>query len=200
MFRILGLSGSLRRDSHNTRLLAFAATRLPTDAVYRRYDGLKSIAPFDEDDEDEPPRAVEELRDALRWADGLLIATPEYNASIPGQLKNAVDWASRPFATAPLRDLCVAVLGASTSSFGAVWAQAHLRAALGAAGARVVDMEAAVCEVHEQLAPDGHLLDLEATQQVDALLASLMGEVRASAASRADAVGSPLSTCIHPPA
>ena len=200
MFRILGLSGSLRRDSHNTRLLAFAATRLPADALYQRYDGLKSIAPFDEDDEDTPPQPVEQLRDALRWADGLLISTPEYNASVPGQLKNAVDWASRPVATAALRDLCVGVLGASTSSFGAVWAQAHLRGALGAAGARVIGLEAAVAEAHEQFAPDGRLLDPDATRQVDAVVAALMDEVRASAASRVDHADSPLATCIHPPA
>ena len=94
--RILGVSGSLRADSHNTRLLAVASRLLPDDVEYVRFEALKAIPPFDEDDEDDPGEAVEHWREAIAAADGLLFATPEYNASIPGQLKNAIDWASRP--------------------------------------------------------------------------------------------------------
>jgi chromate reductase len=104
---------------------------LPAGVGLVQFDTLAEIPPFDEDHDREPaPAAVRGLRDAIESADALLIATPEYNASIPGQLKNALDWASRPFATNVLRGKPVAVIGASTGPFGAVWAQAELRKVL----------------------------------------------------------------------
>src|SRR5271154_5771940 len=117
--KILAVSGSLRRDSHNRRLLRAAIALLPPDIDVVEYDGLKAIPPFDEDDESSPGAAVEDWREAIREADGLLFATPEYNSSIPGQLKNAIDWASRPVGTAALRNKPSAVIGASTGMFGA---------------------------------------------------------------------------------
>ncbi|PXY23395.1 hypothetical protein BAY59_27350 [Prauserella coralliicola] len=182
--RILGIAGSLRRDSFNGRLLSYAVSQLPTQVEYRRYTELKSVAPFDEDDEATPPGSVERLRAQLHWADGLIIATPEYNAAIPGQLKNALDWASRPFDTASLRDVTAMVIGASTSSFGAVWAQAQLRAALGAAGARVLDLEFAVSEAHERFTRDGRLADGDLAKQLADLLAAFMNEVTVTATAR----------------
>ncbi len=140
--RVLGVSGSLRRDSHNRRLLQAAAATLPPEAELVVYEGLKAIPPFDEDDEHSPARAVHDWRGAISDADALLFATPEYNSSIPGHLKNALDWASRPIAEAALANKPAAVIGASTGSFGAVWAQAALRKALAAAGARVIDRAA----------------------------------------------------------
>ena len=138
--QILGISGSFRRDSHNTRLLRAAAELLPPGAELRLFDGLADLPPYCEDADAHPaPAAVEYLREAIESADALLIATPEYNASIPGVLKNAIDWASRPFPDNALRDKPVAVIGASTGLFGAVWAQAELRKVLqhtGAEGAR----------------------------------------------------------------
>ena len=89
------------------------------------------------------PAAVTALREAIADADAVLFATPEYNSSIPGVLKNAIDWASRPLADSPLRNKPVAVIGASTGMFGAVWAQAELRKVLGATGARVAEVELA---------------------------------------------------------
>src|ERR1700730_8657948 len=139
--RVLGISGSLRRDSHNRRLLRAAAELLPPEAELVYFDGLKAIPPFDEDDEAAPAPAVRSWREAIDGADALLFATPEYNSSIPGQLKNAIDWASRPVATSVLKGKPGAVVGASIGMFGAVWAQAELRKVLGAAGARVVDGE-----------------------------------------------------------
>jgi chromate reductase len=95
--RVLGISGSLRRDSHNRRLLLEAAELLPAGVELELYDELKALPPYDEDDEgEEAGPTVERLRDAVAGADAILVATPEYNASIPGQLKNAIDWASRP--------------------------------------------------------------------------------------------------------
>src|SRR5215210_6956885 len=120
--RILGISGSLRRDSYNTKLLREAGRLLPPGVELVPFDGLKAVAPFDADDElaPVPPRGVFELRAAIAEADAVLIATPEYNHSIPGVLKNAIDWASRPFPDNALRGKRVAIVGASTSLFGAV--------------------------------------------------------------------------------
>ena len=117
------------------------------------FDGLKGLPPFDEDDESEPNVAVERWRRALAEADAVLFATPEYNASIPGWLKNAIDWASRPASDPVLRNKPVAVIGASTGMFGAVWAQAELRKVLSTAGARVVDRELPVGERARPLRP-----------------------------------------------
>jgi chromate reductase len=167
--RVLGVSGSLRRDSHNTKLLRAAAELLPPGAELVEFDGLKAIPPFDEDDEHDPGPAVDAWNEAVRHADAVLFATPEYNGSIPGQLKNAVDWASRPFATAALKNKTVAVIGASTGMFGAIWAQAELRKALGLAGARVVDRELPV--------PGGEL-DADQVPELQSLLAEMVAEAQ----------------------
>jgi chromate reductase len=143
--KMLAISGSLRRESYNTKLLRAAEELLPAVVEFELWDGLKSIPPYDEEDDVEPALpAVAALRDAIRAADAVLIATPEYNSSVPGQLKNALDWVSRPPATSALRYKPVAVVSASTGAFGAVWAQAELRKVLAAIGARVLDAEVAV--------------------------------------------------------
>ena len=139
--RVLGISGSLRRDSHNTELLRAAATLLPSGVEFEMFDGLGEIPPFNEDLEGSAPRPVRRLREEIGAEHAILIATPEYNHSIPGHLKNALDWVSRPYSTNTLRGKPVAVMGASTGMFGAVWAQAELRKVLSAIGARVVDRE-----------------------------------------------------------
>src|SRR5690349_5011349 len=138
--RVLAIAGSLRAASHNAALLrAAAGTHGDVEVVL--YDGLKSIPPYDEDDEATAGPAVQELRDAVADADAVLIATPEYNGSLPGALKNALDWASRPFDENPFRGKPVGVLSASTGSFGALWAQNDLRRVLGTMGARVIDSQ-----------------------------------------------------------
>jgi chromate reductase, NAD(P)H dehydrogenase (quinone) len=176
--RILGISGSLRSGSHNARLLAAAAEELPPDAELVVWDGLRDVPPFDEDEETAPPPGAQALLDALDEADALLVATPEYNSSVPGQLKNALDWASRPFATCPLRNLPVAVIGASTGAFGAVWAQAELRKVLGASGARVVQGDVALGHAHERFDDAGRLVDDEARDRLAEVLAELVAQVR----------------------
>ena len=158
--KVLGISGSLRRDSHNTQLLRAAAELLPDGVEFELWDGLKAVPPYDEDDDvEQAPAAVADLRDAIAGADAILFATPEYNHSVPGQLKNALDWASRPLATSPLRNKPVAVVGASKGAFGAVWAQAELRKVLAAIGARVVEGEVAVGHAHTRFDDDGQLTD-----------------------------------------
>jgi chromate reductase len=176
--RVLGISGSLRRDSHNGRLLRAAAALLPPEAEFVQFTGLKAIPPFDEDDEGAPGAAVEQWRAAITGADALLFATPEYNHSIPGALKNAIDWASRPFASAALRNKPAATIGASTGMFGAVWAQAELRKSLAAAGARVIDRELPVGEADEAFEADGSLAEHDQQLTLAEILAELLAEIQ----------------------
>src|SRR3954469_17529061 len=164
--KILAIAGSVRRDSWNRSLLETAAGLVPDGVELELWSRLKDVPPYDEEDDVEPaPAAVADLRDAIAGADAVLIATPEYNSSIPGVLKNALDWASRPLATNPLRNKPVAVIGASTGAFGAVWAQAELRKVLAAAGARVVDGEVAVGHAHTRI-ENGRLNDGNLEEQV----------------------------------
>jgi chromate reductase len=187
--RVLGVSGSLRSDSHNLHLLRAAAELLPPEAELVMFSGLKAIPPFDEDDEGAPTLAVEIWRQAISDADALLFATPEYNSSIPGVLKNAVDWASRPSAGAALRNKPAAVIGASTGMFGAVWAQAALRKVLAAAGARVMDEELPVGAAQHAFNLDGSLAERDQTLKLGELLSELLSEaaIRAAVPQRAAA-------------
>jgi chromate reductase len=175
--RVLGISGSLRRDSLNSALLRAAAERLPTGAELIEFDRLGDVPPYDEDVEtDGTPAAVEKLRDAVRNADAVLIATPEYNSSIPGQLKNALDWVSRPAGQSALNGKPAAVIGASTGMFGAVWAQAELRKVLGAMGGRVIEAELPVGHAKELLR-DGLLeLSPEQSEHLEEILAELVAQ------------------------
>ncbi|HEX8751982.1 MAG TPA: NAD(P)H-dependent oxidoreductase [Solirubrobacterales bacterium] len=177
--RVLGISGSLRRDSYNSALLRAAAERLPAGAELIEFEGLREIPPYDADLEEREgaPAAVAELRAAVREADAVLLATPEYNHSIPGALKNALDWVSRPAGRSALMGKPAAVLGASTGMFGAVWAQAELRKVLGAMGGRVVEAELPIPRAQEQYR-DGRLeLSPEQSAQLQELLAQLLAEV-----------------------
>ncbi len=175
--RVLAVSGSLRRDSHNRRLLRAAAALLPRAAELVVFEGLKAIPPFDEDDEADPALAVAGWRTAILEADALLLSTPEYNSSIPGALKNAIDWASRPVTTAVVRNKPAAVIGASTGMFGAVWAQAELRRALGAAGARVVDRELPIAAAHEAFIDPDTLADHDLRLELAEILSELLRSV-----------------------
>jgi chromate reductase len=172
--RVLGISGSLRADSHNTRLLRAAGGLLPEHAELEIYEGLASIPPYSEDHELTLPASVAELMQAIEQADALLISTPEYNASIPGTLKNALDWVSRPIATTPLKGKPAAVVGASTGLFGAVWAQAELRKVLSTIGARVVDRELPIGQAEEALDADGLPVDDDAREALSATLDELL--------------------------
>jgi chromate reductase len=176
--KVLAISGSLRDDSFNRKLLLNAAELVPGGVELELWDGLKAIPPFDEDDERFTPPTVTLMRDALLGADAILFATPEYNHSIPGQLKNAIDWASRPVATTVLRGKPVAVIGASTGAFGAVWAQAELRKVLAAAGARVVEAELALGFAGRRFDPDGRLVDDDVRDQLRAVVDTLVSEAR----------------------
>ena len=178
--RVLGISGSLRRDSHNTKLLRAAGEIVEQHGgEFELFHGLKAIPPYDEDDDlGNGPAPVDALKQAIADADALLFATPEYNSSIPGVLKNAVDWASRPAGASPLRNKPVAVIGASTGMFGAVWSQAELRKVLGSAGARVTDVELAIGHAHEHLDPAGRPIDPAQAEALRDSVVMLLAELQ----------------------
>jgi chromate reductase len=184
--RILGISGSLRRDSHNTALLRAAAELLPPGVQLEIFDGLKAIPPYDADDDiaGERDPAVEALTAAITNADAVLVATPEYNHSIPGALKNALDWVSRPVKGNPLQGKPAAVVGASTGLFGAVWAQAEVRKVLGAIGAQVVDRELPVMQAHLQFDEYGNVHEENLRDQLAEHVAALLAAVPNSTPDR----------------
>jgi chromate reductase len=183
--RVLGISGSLRRDSHNTKLLRAAAALLRPGAELEVWEGLKAVPPYDADDDVRGPRPwiLRSLAEAVDEADVVLFSTPEYNHSLPGALKNALDWLSRPLATSPLRGKPVAVIGASTGLFGAVWAQAELRKVLSAIGARVIDRELAVGLADDAFSDDGRLADPDLELALADTLAELVAEAQPVAAA-----------------
>jgi chromate reductase len=176
--RILGISGSLRRGSHNRKLLRAAGALLPPGVELVEWDGLAGLPAFDEDLENTPPAPVMAFFEAIKSADALLIATPEYNASLPGALKNAIDWASRPFPDNVLRYKPTAVVGASTGLVGAGWAQAEVRTTMKASGAHVLEDELPVGMADYAFA-DGQdaLSDPELTARLKDLLGDLVREV-----------------------
>jgi chromate reductase len=181
--RVVGISGSLRPSSYNTALLKAAATELPAEAVCVPWRGLGLHPAYREDcDGRRVPPAVASLRRTLSGADAVLIATPEYNGSIPGSLKNALDWASRPFPDNCLRGKPVAVIGASTGLFGAVWAQAELRKILKTIGADVLEAELPVPAAHAAFAPDARLRERELANALRGIVHQLVSRtVRAAA-------------------
>jgi chromate reductase len=177
--RILGISGSLRRGSHNRRLLRAAGDALPPGVDLVEWEGLAGLPAFDEDLESTPPPPVQDFLDLIEDSDGILIATPEYNASLPGSLKNALDWASRPFPENVLRDKPAAVIGASTGLFGAVWAQAEVRKVLKTSGAHVLESELPVGMADGAFAEDGSLADPDLSARLHDLVSDLVREVAA---------------------
>jgi chromate reductase len=172
--KILGISGSLRRDSYNSALLRAAAELAGDGVELEIWEDLKAVPPYDEDDDvEEAPASVAELRAAIAGADAVLLSTPEYNSSVPGQLKNALDWVSRPIRTNALRNKPVAVIGASTGMFGAVWAQAELRKVVSAIGARPLDDDLPVSLAPTRFDDEGRLVDEEVRERLSRVLAEL---------------------------
>ena len=191
--KVLAIAGSLRADSHNRRLTEAAAALIAARGVEVEIldpEALRSLPHFDQDLEADSPEAVERLRAKIAEADGLLLATPEYNGSIPSVLKNAVDWASRPREDAALKNKPVVVVGASVMPFGAVWAQAELRKVLGAAGARVVDGELALGTAadafHPDPAGDRHLVADETHDTLGGVVKALIDAIEKRAQREAD--------------
>ena len=175
--QILAISGSLRRESNNTSLLRALAEEAPAGVSVELWEGMREIPPYDQDEDVTPgPPSVEALRRAVAEADAVVFATPEYNSSVPGALKNALDWASRPMATNAFRNKPVAVISSSAGAFGGVWAGAELRKVLAAMGARVTEAELAVAHAHEKFDEDGRLADDDVRQGLRESLELLLAE------------------------
>ena len=175
--RILAVSGSLRESSFNTSLLRAALEAAPAGVELELWEGIGELPFYDQDLEGEDvPESVRRLRADWAAADAILFSTPEYNGSVPGGLKNAIDWASRPRQAAVLRNKTVAVVGASTGQFGALWAQQDLKRILGVAGARVVGTEIPVGRAEERFDSEGRLLDGEIFDQLRLHLTTLASE------------------------
>ena len=182
--RILAISGSLRDDSNNTALLRALREEAPENIEIELWHGLKEIPAYDADEDVVPgPDSVEAFRELVREVDGVFFATPEYNSSIPGALKNALDWASRPLATNSFRNKPVAVISSSAGAFGGVWAAAELRKVLGAMGARVTEAELSVGHAHEKFDEVGRLTDEDVWQGLRDALQTLVAEVPSALAA-----------------
>ena len=180
--KVLGISGSLRQGSHNTALLRAAQRLAPEGSRLELYDELELIPPYNEDrDGDAAPAAATRLRELVAGADAVLFATPEYNGSTPGQLKNALDWLSRPRGDAAIFGKTAAVIGATTGAYGGVWAQADLRKSLGIAGARLVSAELAIGKAGEHLYEDGEIADSDTHERLGQVLTDIVETVEPAA-------------------
>ena len=195
--RVLGISGSLSSQVSQQPAPAAAAELVPPPGELELFEGLKHVPPYDEDDDGYfAPQAARRLREAIASADALVIATPEYNSSIPGQLKNALDWASRPFPDNVLRNKPVAVIGASTSVFPRGLGAGGVRKVLGSIGRSVVGAELPVAGGDEAFG-DNRLADEELQQRLARILAELskppvpLSESRLPAPPPADRSGHP---------
>lgn len=183
--KVLGISGSLRSESHNSRLLTAAGQLIPEGVELVQFDQLRDLPHYDQDAEADNNPAVDHLRSAIAEADAVLIVTPEYNSSIPGALKNALDWASRPLATNPLRNKPVAVIGASTNDYAAMWARADARRVLARIGARVIEPEAGIPQAATAFGDDGLPLDPEQRESVRQVLDELVQQATPRVAAAA---------------
>lgn len=178
-FRVLGVSGSLRSASYNTALLRAAATLAPPGVEVDIYDRLRDVPPYDDDERlAGEPEPVQDLKRRIAAADAMLIATPEYNHSIPGVLKNAIDWVSRPVNDTPLRDKATAVMGASGGLMGTVRAQAHLRQALETFTPVLHRPEVLVSKAGDRFDEHGTLVDETSRQLVAELVQGLVAWTR----------------------
>lgn len=177
--QILGIAGSVRPGSTNLSLLRTAAAHAgPTATISIYHQPQLALVPSFHPDA-EPPPPVAELRDAVRESDALLVATPEYNGSMPGGLKNAIDWIAAPSRQGPLRGKPVAVVGADRDAIGCDWAHADTRKVLEMAGARVIDAELSIGASEDVFSHGQAQLDGERVAQLDQILAELIAEGRA---------------------
>jgi chromate reductase len=171
---ILAFAGSLRKNSYNKTLLREATQLVPANTEIWIFD-LQGIPPFNQDLENQPPEKVKEFKAKIRSADALLIATPEYNYSIPGVLKNAIDWASRPPTDNPLIRKPVAIMGASTGRLGTARAQYHLRQCFVGLNMHAINRpEVMLSNANKKIDENGRLKDEKTLQLIARLLENLV--------------------------
>jgi len=180
---ILGIAGSLRKGSYNRAALRAAVSLVPDGVAIETFD-LAGIPPFNEDDEQNPPAAVTELKARVRAADAILLVTPEYNYSIPGVLKNAIDWASRPYGDSAWNGKPVAVMGASVGTLGTARAQYHLRQCFVFLNMHPLNApEVMITAAHERFDADAKLTDDGTRQRIGHLIEALAAWTRRLKAS-----------------
>jgi chromate reductase, NAD(P)H dehydrogenase (quinone) len=177
--KILAVPGSLRFGSYNAALARAARELAPPGVEVEVYDGLARLPHYDQD-LDQPgtaaPPAVRKLRERIEEADALLIVTPEYNGSVPGVLKNAIDWASARHRGSSFENKTVAIAGVTTGQYGAIWAQQDLRKILGISGARVMHGELPVSRASQAFDEVGELVDPLVAERLREHLAALVRE------------------------
>lgn len=172
--RILGIAGSLRRQSFNRSALRAAAELAPSGTTLDIFE-LDAVPLFNEDIEKLPPAAVVDLKNRIRAADAVLFATPEYNYSVPGVLKNAIDWASRPYGDSAWKGKPAAILGASIGALGTARAQYHLRQMMVFLDMHPVNQpEVMIGNAAERFDEDGKLVDDTTKKLVRELLENLV--------------------------
>ena len=172
--RILGIAGSLRKQSYNRAALRAAVELVPQGTTIDVFE-LDGIPGFSEDEEKSPPATVVDLKKRIRAADAVLFATPEYNYSIPGVLKNAIDWASRPYGDSAWEGKPAAIMGASLGTLGSARAQYHLRQTMVFLNMFPVNRpEVMIARAAERFDEDGNLVDEKTRELVRKLLESLV--------------------------
>jgi len=175
---ILGIAGSLRQDSYNRAALRAAQELAPEGATIEIFD-LQGIPPFNQDEEQPPPGHVADFKARIRAADAILVVTPEYNYSIPGVLKNAIDWASRPYGDNAWEGKPVAVMGASIGTLGTARAQYHLRQVFVFLNMHALNRpEVMIGNAAQRFDAQGHLTDTATQDRIRQLLRSLVDWTR----------------------
>jgi chromate reductase len=175
---ILGFAGSLRKDSYNKALLRAAMKLIPKSTKLEIFD-LEGIPPFNQDLENRMPEKVKEFKAKIKAADAILIATPEHNYSIPGVLKNAIDWASRPLGDNSFEGKPVAIMSASPGTLGGARAQYHLRQILVSLNMHAINRpEVIVASADEKIDENGNLTDEETRKRIRQLLESLVDWIK----------------------
>ena len=172
--KILGIAGSIREGSYNRAALRAAQTLAPEGATIETFD-IKGLPGFSQDDETNPPAQVVELKQRIRDADAILLVTPEYNYSVPGVLKNAIDWASRPYGDSAWTRKPVAIMGASVGTLGTARAQYHLRQMFVFLNMFAVNQpEVMISQAHKHFDADGNLTEDTAKKLIRQLLEELV--------------------------
>ena len=172
--KILGFGGSLRKGSYSSALLHAAEEEAPEGVEVELWERIAEVPPFNEDAENSPPPVIVDFKARIRRADAILVATPEYNYSIPGYLKNAIDWASRPYGDNAFAGKPVAMLSSSTGSIGGARAQYHMRQCFVFLEMHPINMpECIISHAQDKIGEDGKLSDLKIRQKIDGILATL---------------------------
>ena len=182
--KILGIPGSLRKGSYNRALIRVAQQLLPAGATMETFD-LLGIPPFNEDDEKNVPQKVQDFKAAIRRADAILFATPEYNYSMSGVLKNAIDWASRPYGDSAWLGKTAAIIGASLGRMGSARAQYHLRQSCVYLDINVINQpEVMVGNASEMFDASGNLTHKSSREALKEVLEALVARTRQLRTSR----------------